>query len=105
MEANWAKVPPPTIKFPISITTAAVALMCGLNGFSDVRALYETSFEELKQGALTGQKDGDCGWSSEDPASITSKFEATGTQCLHLAGGKDNTLETFLIGDRQNSWA
>lgn len=88
--------PVPALIFALSLSSTIHALAAPLG-------LYETSFENFKDGSVAGQLDGDCQWQTEGQAVITTKFAATGKKCLHLAGGEANMVELILSGELQNS--
>lgn len=67
------------------------------------KALHTTSFENIKAGKITEQKDGSSTWKSLGKSEITKKFAHTGEQSLHIFGGKKNTLELTLEGELQQS--
>lgn len=65
-------------------------------------ALYSTSFEDAKQGPLTGWVDGEAVWTSQG-AEIQSGIKRSGKQALRIQGGDSRSLTLSLDGGLRNA--
>ena len=64
--------------------------------------LYSTSFEDLPTGMLKTASETGATWKSLGKSEITTAYHKTGSQCLRMFGGTDNTLAIAVRGARQN---
>jgi len=65
--------------------------------------LYKTSFEKPDDGKFQKLDDDTVQWLTKGGSEITSKYHKTGKKCLHIFGGRDNTLELVLSGELKNA--
>ncbi|NWK54406.1 exo-alpha-sialidase [Verrucomicrobiaceae bacterium N1E253] len=85
-------------------TLTSVLLLSFLLGSANAakqEILHKTSFEKLKRGNLSTQRDGKTQWKSLGKSEVTSKFAKTGKQSLHIFGGTNNTVELTLDNELQ----
>jgi len=85
-------------------TMAAVASLVLQGGAAEEETiLYASSFEQPDPGPVEQWDDGDVTWTAYGAAAITDRYQHTGAQCLHLAGGTDNRMELRLRGRLRHS--
>lgn len=65
--------------------------------------LYSTSFEDFATGTISSYTDGLATWNNLGGANITTSYANTGSKCLHIPGGTEDTLEIVLTGDLQQT--